>query len=228
MLQQLQRPTEALAQYDALLKRAPTFAAARTNRGTVLKDTSRAAEAAQAYALAIRAQPSMVQAYNNLAVLAAGDLRQPQRALQLVEVGRSPRGSAMEWDTARGMALTQMRRLGEAAAAFDAARTLNPTNGDLACQLFIARMRIGDWRRWMLARETRLVLEHGGCERTWDPLFGLAVPFRVRATHSCMSSRGVSLGKGRRPRRRRGISSICERERRLHIGVAMGAGRPRR
>ena len=178
-LQQLQRPTEALFAYNALLSRSPDSAPALTNRGTVLKDTSRPAEAAEAYAKAIRVQPRLVEAYNNLAVLAAGDLKQPERALRLIAAGRAIGGAAtaLEWDSARGLALTQLRRLAEAAAAFGAAVSSNPSSADLKCHLLVSRMRVSDWRdaSW-LVRDARRELGSGGCERAWDPLYGLAAP----------------------------------------------------
>ena len=181
-LQQLGQPSEALVQYDRLLSRSPAHPSAHANRGTVLKDLARPVEAAEAYSRALQTNPRFPEVYNNLAVLCAGDLRQPERALRLVEAGRAlvvpgGAGANLDWESARGLALTQLRRLGEASSAYAAAYRAFPGVADSACQLFLSRMRLADWTSAdQLQRDVRRLLLAGECERTWDPLYGLAAP----------------------------------------------------
>ena len=177
-LQQLGRSSEALAQYDRLLAVAPNHAGGHANRGTVLKDLSRPAEANEAYMRALRINPGFGEVYNNLAVLSAGDLRQPERALKLITTGRTLSTSAvLDWDSAAGLALSTLRRLGEAARAYGRAYHSKPTDPDATCSLLLARMRLADWKGADgLNRDARRHLVAGGCEKTWDPLYGLAVP----------------------------------------------------
>ena len=143
--QRLERPHAALAAYDALLAHNGRHAGALTNRGTVLKELSRAHEAHAAYLRALLVAPTMGEIYNNLAVLATGELRLPELALRHIQDGRrlSP---SIDWETPQGLALSQLRRYSEAAAALAAAARAAPSSEGAACQLAIARMRIADWR----------------------------------------------------------------------------------
>lgn len=181
-LQQQRRDNEAIAVYDGLLSRTSDHAAALTNRGTALKDQGRAAEAATSYERALRVAPQMVEVYNNLAVLTAGDLREPERALRLISVGRSlasasSMASSLEWASAEGLALTQLRRFGEAATAFDSAAHAQPASSDAICHLVLARMRIGLWQDSDEHLDRALSnLNAGECTQSWDPLYGLAMP----------------------------------------------------
>ena len=67
---------DALAKYDEALALCPTFAPAHYNRGVLLGEAGRTAEAAQAYSAAIAAAPSHAESHCNLGVLHkhAGDL----------------------------------------------------------------------------------------------------------------------------------------------------------
>ena len=198
-LQHLGKMNEALGTYDLLLTQSPQNAGGHANRGTVLKELARPAEAAEAYDRALSINPAFPEVYNNLAVLYAGDLRQPTRALALIKAGRAlppPQGgTVLEWDSAAGLALTQLRRLSDAASAYSAAYTAAPALPDNACSLMLARMRIGYWRGSIrLGRESLGHLLSGGCERTWDPLYGLAVP-SVRAHNLLALSRRIAHRK---------------------------------
>jgi tetratricopeptide (TPR) repeat protein len=112
----------------------------------VLKELSRAHEAHAAYLRALLVAPTMGEIYNNLAVLATGELRLPELALRHIQDGRRLAPSALDWDTPHGLALSQLGRHSEAAAALAAAARAAPSSEGAACQLAIARMRIADWR----------------------------------------------------------------------------------
>ena len=190
-LQQSHELAKALAQYDRLLALAPGHAGGHANRGTVLKDLGRPSDASDAYTRALRLKPRFGEVYNNLAVLCAGDLRQPERALRLIAIGRSLEASSpLEWDSASGLALSQLRKLGEAAEAYAAAYRTNPSAADSSCSLLLARMRIAHWKDAdALGRDTRRHLLMRGCQRTWDPLYGLAVPEMSPALLMTLSAR---------------------------------------
>lgn len=205
-LQHLRNDTESLAVYDRLLARSPRNAPALTNRGTLLKDIGRQAEAAVTYERALRVAPGMAEVYNNLAVLAAGELREPKRALRLIAAGRAIEriasepgylraSGALEWSSAEGLALTQLRRFGEAAVAFGEAQRAFPQSSDTACYLALSRMRIADWKDVdeQLARASTF-LRSGACERSWDPLYGLAMP-HLRAPLLRQLAQGVTRRK---------------------------------
>ena len=183
-LQQTAELPAALRAYRALLVLSPRNAPALANRGTVLRELARPAEAAASYTAALAAAPAFPEVLNNLGLVAAQELAQPDRALRLVAAGRklAPRGA--DWATVEGLALTRMQRYTEAATAFGhAARVSRGSSltgrpsADAACQLLLARKRIADWR----SAEALLglavdALRSGGCDRSWDKLYGLALP----------------------------------------------------
>ncbi len=148
----------------------------------VLKELARPHEAHAAYLGALQLAPGMGAIYNNLAVLATGELRLPELALRHVREGRRLAPSALDWDTPEGLALSQLQRHSEAAAALAAAARAAPASEGHACHLAIARMRVADWRQAEeLLRTARGAVERGGCGREWDPLYGLATAMPARA-----------------------------------------------
>lgn len=103
----------AIQEYGHLLtwRDVPPQMVANTlaNRGTCLKDVGRPQEAVDAYTRALQIAPRFAAVYNNLAVLAAGDLRQPELALRMVAVGRPLAPAELQWDSARVCATTRVQ-----------------------------------------------------------------------------------------------------------------------
>lgn len=179
-LQQIGAPSVSLKAYRAALALAPAHFGAHANRGTVLRDLSRAAESAQAYYTALELAPASPELSNNLALLYSQELGQPARALRLFASGRSLAPSGIDWDSGEGVALAGLRRYEESSAAYGRALARDPASADRACQLLLARRRVGDWRgAEALLHKAVEALSAGGCAKTWNVLFGLALPMRT-------------------------------------------------
>lgn len=196
-LQSLQRPVEAVAAYRAVLRRSPAHFNSHANHGTALRDMGRAAESAASYTAALKINPGFPEMYNNLGLLLAHELHEPRRALRMFRAGRKLQPTGIDWEGGRGLALTQLERLAEAAAAYDAALASKlaideaPSGAvadavasrramaEATCQLLLARGRIAHWRGYdELLHMSELFLLGNGCPRAWDPLYGLALPLR--------------------------------------------------
>ena len=183
-LQALGSQSEAVACYRALLARWPRNANALANHGTALRDLGRARESAAAYEAALRVSPGFPEVYNNLGLLLASELRQPSAALRVLADGRAlphTRSSAsIDWSTGFGLALSLMQRHAEAAAAFEAAFAATPGSAEAACYLVRARGRVAHWRGFDgLMQAASAGLRRGECKKSWDPLYGLALPLRT-------------------------------------------------
>jgi Tfp pilus assembly protein PilF len=125
LLQELQRPAEALASFEKALALKPDFAAARFGRADVLKDQQRFEEAVGDYDLALALRPDNAQALSNRAgaLRALGRTREAQASYDAA-AAVEPRNEAI-WKN-RGNFLREQNRFGEALASYDQALALSP------------------------------------------------------------------------------------------------------
>ena len=114
-----------LGSFDTALELKPDFADALNNRGTVLNELGRNAEAIATYDKALAIRPDYAEALNNRGK-AFCDLRRYDEALANSDKALEIRPNYAEALHNRGNALNGLKHFEEAIASFDQALTVNP------------------------------------------------------------------------------------------------------
>jgi tetratricopeptide (TPR) repeat protein len=124
-LDNLGRPTEALACYDTAISLAPNFAPAWFNKGVALFSSQRPEEALACYEHALKIEPKSEQAWSNKGVVLKG-LGKLQEAMACYEraLDCNPR-YPNAWVN-KGVALRAVGKPEEALKCYDQALALNP------------------------------------------------------------------------------------------------------
>jgi len=125
LLNELRRPAEALASYDAALALRPDSTHALYNRATVLQSLGRHAEALTSYERLLEREPRDAEALNNLGVGLLETAR-PAEALSAFERAIALRPAYAEAFNNRGNALRQLDRHNEALACYGKSLALRP------------------------------------------------------------------------------------------------------
>jgi predicted O-linked N-acetylglucosamine transferase (SPINDLY family) len=125
VLEALERYEEALAQFDAALKRKSRFAEAHNNRGSVLISLDRCDEALESFKRAIAIKPDYAEAHYNRGS-ALRKLDRHREALQSFDRALALRPDYAKAHCNRGAVLEAMGRPEEALACFDRALALQP------------------------------------------------------------------------------------------------------
>lgn len=197
--QQLKRPLEALENYNAYLaagndvgdlQHVQTLA----NRASTFADLDRPKEAVQSYEAALKLAPAFPEVYANLALL-HNSANRPHAALAALAAGRALAPTYSQMHLNHGLTLKQERRHSEAAAAFSEAVRLDPLEAhDALGHVTFARKRSSNWRGWeALIHDTQQVWRAGQGGRSWDPLYGLALPLRLPLVRQLAMARGAQI-----------------------------------
>ena len=117
MLQQLQRPAEALACYDRAIALKPDYANAHFNRGYTLEKMQRSGEALASYDRTIALKPDHANAYNNRGVIQQA-LRRYDDAIASYRAALTIRPDYAEAHNNLGIALLNKGSIPDAEQAF--------------------------------------------------------------------------------------------------------------
>lgn len=135
---ELGRPAEALAAYQASLRIRPDYAEAHTNLGNLYAGALRRPEDARAaYETALRLKPGHAETHYNLARLLAEELGRPEDARRHYEAALASRPGHVEAHNNLGALLAgPLRRPSEARSHYEAALALRP--GHLGARINLA------------------------------------------------------------------------------------------
>jgi tetratricopeptide (TPR) repeat protein len=184
------RAGDALAAFDKALALQPRNDAGHFNRGLALQGLERNAEALEAYAQALSLQPRLTAARYNIGVLLCNARENFAEALAHFDavLAAEPRNEKA-W-TGRAMALSGLRRYGEALDAAEKALALNP---DHAPALSIRGTVLLEKNR--LADSMASFMRHAGL--TANQADQSQPPHRVqhdREQREHLAAKGVTLG----------------------------------
>ncbi len=125
ILKRLNKPTEALQQFNKALNLNPAVAETWNNRGTVFNDLKQYTDALVDFDRAISLKPTYSEAYANKGKSLAG-LKRHDDAFTVYDKALSLKPDLAEAWLGRGIALTELKRFDEAFAAYDRALALKP------------------------------------------------------------------------------------------------------
>jgi len=157
LLQNLDRPLEALASYDAALAKEPGRADILNNRGAVLLMLGRLPEAGTDLAKALRIEPRLPQAWSNRGNLFL-KLQQPEAALAAFEKAMALRPGYVEALSGRAVALKYLGRFETALEGFDAALACDPASAHANNNKAALLLLRGDFERGLELYEYRWIL----------------------------------------------------------------------
>lgn len=197
--QQLKKPLDALKSYNAYLAAGNAVGdlqhvQALANRASTFADLDRPTEAVRSYEAALKLAPAFPEVYANLAVL-HNSANMPDAALEALAAGRALAPTYSQMHLNHGLTLKQARRYSEAAMAFGEAVRLDPLEAhDALGHVTFARKRSSNWRGWeVLMHDTQQVWSAGQGGRSWDPLYGLALPLRLPLVRQMAMDRGAQI-----------------------------------
>jgi protein O-GlcNAc transferase len=125
ILKRLNKPTQALQQFNKALNLNPAVPETWNNRGTVFNDLRQYAEATVDFDRAISLKPSYSEAYANKGKSLAG-LKRYDDAFIAYDKALALKPNLAEAWLGRGTLLTELKRFSEAFAAYDKALALTP------------------------------------------------------------------------------------------------------
>jgi len=197
--QQLKKPLDALKHYNAYLAAGNDIGDLQhvqtlANRASTLADLDRSKEAVRSYEAALKLAPAFPEVYANLAILHNSASR-PDLALAALAAGRALAPTYSQMHLNHGLTLKQERRYDEAATAFGEAVRLDPLEAhDALGHVTFARKRSSNWRGWeVLMHDAQKVWRAGQGGRSWDPLYGLALPLRLPMVRQMAMDRGAQI-----------------------------------
>jgi tetratricopeptide (TPR) repeat protein/2-polyprenyl-3-methyl-5-hydroxy-6-metoxy-1,4-benzoquinol methylase len=155
-LEERGRPAEAMARYDAAVKKDPRCARAHLNRGNILLAGAQIDEARSAYQLAIACDPHYAAAHFNLGNLnfRAGEY---DRALQNYQVAIDTKPDFANAFVAMGNLLDTLGRSPEAIESYERALAINP--GDAGVHFNLGALATSQGRHEQAADSLRRAID---------------------------------------------------------------------